>query len=102
VVATGSAIIGDAMGSDAAEGAGRAAGRIREQAKSLSSALTQAARVLEESAALAEEHAQRLEQAGRSGAAAKERQAAEHAREGAQRARSHAADWLGFSVDRER
>jgi hypothetical protein len=85
---------------DALGAARRVAAQTRENARHLSSVLTQTANVLETSAALAEAHAGRLERAGRADAGAEQRRAADRAREAAHRARLQAKEWLDFALGR--
>jgi hypothetical protein len=74
-----------------------AVGQARENARRLSSILSQTAKVLDTSAALAQAHAERLEHVGREDAGAEERRAAQRAGEAARRARLHAKHWLEFT-----
>jgi hypothetical protein len=79
----------------------RAAARTRENARHLSSVLSQTANVLETSAALAQANAERLDEVGRADASAQERRAADRAYEAAHRARLHAREWLEYALSRE-
>jgi uncharacterized protein len=90
--------IRESEGAQGALAAERTEVRARENARRLSSILTQTASVIETSAALAEANAERLERTGRADAGAEERRVAEWAREAAQRARIHAETWREFAL----